>query len=151
MKISKQLLSKIKKKRFKPNKYKKLLKPDKFTKSRIKVKGDSFRYRLSVYRSNENIYAQIIDDRPTDPRIQPYKGSLLGSRTLISCSTLDRRIKLKVKNTRTCEASKLVGIRLAELCLEKKIFEVVFDRGPYLYHGRVKALSDGARAGGLRF
>ena len=149
MKISKQLLSKIKNKnkRLKPTKYK-LLKRNKL---RGKIKGNSYRPRLSVYRSNENIYAQIIDDRPTDPRIQPYKGSLLGSRTLISCSTLDRRIKLKVKNTRTCEASRLMGKRLAELCLKKKIFRVVFDKGPYLYHGRVKALADGARSGGLVF
>ena len=137
MKISKQLLSKIKKKRFKPNKYKKLLKRDKFTKSRIKVKGDSFRYRLSVYRSNENIYAQIIDD--------------ITSTTLISCSTLDRDIKLDLKNGRTCNASRLMGQKLAKLSLRQNITKIVFDRGPYLYHGRIKALADGVRDGGLEF
>jgi len=146
MKISKHLLSKIKNKnkRLKPNKYK-LLKRDKL---RGKFKGNSFRPRLSVYRSNENIYAQIIDDRNIfrDPDVKTYR-----SKTVVSCSTLDRRIKLEVKNTRTCDASRLVGKRLAELCIEKKIFHVVFDRGPYLYHGRVKALADGARSGGLTF
>jgi len=148
MKISKHLLSKIKNKnkRLKPNKYK-LLKRDKL---RGKFKGNSFRPRLSVYRSNENIYAQIIDDRQIfcdpDPDVKTYR-----SKTVVSCSTLDRRIKLEVKNTRTCDASRLVGKRLAELCIEKKIFHVVFDRGPYLYHGRVKALADGARSGGLIF
>jgi len=148
MKISKQLLSKIKNKnkRLKPTKYK-LLKRNKL---RGKIKGNSYRPRLSVYRSNENIYAQIIDDRSID--IDNLLGNKpLGSRTLVSCSTLDRRIKLEVKNTRTCEASRLMGKRLAELCLKKKIFRVVFDKGPYLYHGRVKALADGARSGGLVF
>lgn len=148
MKISKHLLSKIKNKnkRLKPNKYK-LLKRDKL---RGKIKGDSYRYRLSVYRSNENIYAQIIDDREID--INKFLDDKPeGSRTVVSCSTLDRRIKLEVKNTRTCDASRLVGKRLAELCIEKRIFRVVFDRGPYLYHGRVKALADGARSGGLNF
>jgi large subunit ribosomal protein L18 len=148
MKISKQLLSKIKNKnkRLKPTKYK-LLKRDKL---RGKIKGDTYRYRLSVYRSNENIYAQIIDDRSIDID-NLIKTEPIGSRTLVSCSTLDRRIKLEVKSTRTCEASRLVGKRLAELCSEKKIVRVVFDRGPYLYHGRVKALADGARSGGLVF
>ena len=150
MKISKQLLSKIKNKnkRLKPTKYK-ILKRDKL---RGKIKGNSYRPRLSVYRSNENIYAQVIDDREIDTYI--YKFTTVkpkGSRTLVSCSTLDRRIKLEVKNTRTCDASRLVGKRLAELCIEKRIFRVVFDRGPYLYHGRVKALADGARSGGLIF
>jgi len=140
MKISKQVLSKIKNKnkRLKPTKYK-LLKRNKL---RGKIKGTSLRPRLSVYRSNENIYAQIIDDRTIDNE---------GSRTLVSCSTLDRKIKLDVKNSRTCEASRLMGKRLAELCLKKNITKIVFDRGPYLYHGRVKALADGARAGGLIF
>ena len=150
MKISKQLLSKIKNKnkRLKPNKYK-LLKRDKL---RGKIKGNSFRPRLSVYRSNENIYAQVIDDREIDTYIYKFTNvKPKGSRTLVSCSTLDRRIKLEVKNTRTCDASRLVGKRLAELCIEKRIFHVVFDRGPYLYHGRVKALADGARSGGLIF
>jgi len=135
MKFSKQALLKLKNKnkRLKPNKYK-ILKRDSL---RGKIKGTSNRPRLSIYRSNENIYAQIIDDTI--------------SHTLVSCSTLDRAIKLEVKNGRTCQASRLTGQKLAELSLKKNITEIVFDRGPYLYHGRVKALADGARAGGLQF
>ena len=135
MKFSKQALLKLKSKnqRLKPNKYK-ILKRDTL---RGKIKGTSDRPRLSIYRSNENIYAQIIDDTL--------------SQTLISCSTLDRSIKLEVKNGRTCEASRLTGQKLAELSLKKNITKIVFDRGPYLYHGRVKALADGARAGVLQF
>jgi large subunit ribosomal protein L18 len=86
--------------------------------------------RLSVYRSNENIYAQIIDDT--------------NSTTLISCSTLDRSIKFALSTGRTCDASRLMGEKLAELSLKKK-YKIVFDRGPYLYHGRIKALADGAK------
>ena len=135
MKFSKQALLKLKNKnkRLKPMKYK-ILKRNTL---RGRLKGTTERPRLSVYRSNDNIYAQIIDDTT--------------SRTLISCSTLDRAIKLEVKNGRTCVASKLMGEKLAELSLKKNITKIVFDRGPYLYHGRVKALADGARAGGLKF
>ena len=135
MKISQRTLLKLKNKnkKLKPNKYKKLKRES----LRGKIKGTGERLRLSVYRSNENIYAQIIDDT--------------SSKTLISCSTLDRSIKLAVSTGRTCEASRLMGKRLAELSLKKNITKIVFDRGPYLYHGRVKALADGARAGGLQF
>ena len=135
MKFSKQALLKLKNKnqRLKPNKYK-ILKRDTL---RGKIKGTSDRPRLSIYRSNENIYAQIIDDTR--------------SHTLVSCSTLDRGIRLEIQNGRTCEASRLTGQKLAELSLKKNITKIVFDRGPYLYHGRVKALADGARAGGLQF
>ena len=101
------------------------------------VKGTSQRPRLSVYRSNENIYAQIIDDTT--------------SQTLVSCSTLDRDILLDTSNGRTCDASRLMGQKLAKLSLKKNITQIVFDRGPYFYHGRIKALADGARAGGLQF
>ena len=101
------------------------------------IKGNLKRPRLSVYRSNQNLYAQIIDDRT--------------STTVVSCSTLDREIKLLVSNGRTCEASKLIGEKLAKLSLEKDIKQIVFDRGRYLYHGRIKALADGARSGGLQF
>ena len=117
----------------KPNKYKKLKRDN----LRGKIKGTSDRPRLSVYRSNENIYAQIIDDTK--------------SQTLVSCSTLDRIVKLENFNSRTCEASHIIGEKLAELSLKNNITKVVFDRGPYLYHGRIKALADGARAGGLQF
>ena len=135
MKFSKQALLKLKNKnkRLNPSKYK-ILKRNTL---RGRIKGTTERPRLSVYRSNENIYAQIIDDTR--------------SLTLVACSTLDRTIKLKVANGRTCEASRIMGEKLAELSLKKNITKIVFDRGPYIYHGRVKALADGARAGGLQF
>ena len=135
MKFSKRTLLRLKNKnkKLKPNKYKRLKRET----LRGTVKGTMDRPRLSVYRSNENIYAQIIDDT--------------NSKTLLACSALDRSIKLSFSNGRTCEASRLIGEKLAELSLEKNITKIVFDRGPYLYHGRIKALADGARAGGLQF
>ena len=135
MKFSQRNLLKLKNKnkRLKPNKYKKL----KREALRGRVKGMVERPRLSIYRSHENIYAQIIDDT--------------NSKTLISCSTLDRSIKLTCSTGRTCNASRLMGEKLAELSFKKNITKIVFDRGPYLYHGRIKALADGARAGGLQF
>ena len=135
MKFSKRTLLKLKNKnkKLKPNKYKKL----KREALRGTVKGTSERPRLSVYRSNENIYAQIIDDT--------------NSQTLLACSTLDRSIKLNLLTGRTCDASRRMGEKLAELSLKKNITKIVFDRGPYLYHGRIKALADGARSGGLQF
>lgn len=109
MKFSKQALLKLKNKnkRLKPSKYK-ILKRNTL---RGRIKGTSDRPRLSVYRSNENIYAQIIDDTT--------------SRTLVACSTLDRTIKIKVANGRTCEASRIMGEKLAELSL-KKILQKLF-------------------------
>ena len=135
MKFSKRTLLKLKNKnkKLKPNKYKKL----KREALRGTVKGTIERPRLSVYRSNEHIYAQIIDDT--------------NSQTLLACSTLNRSNKLSLSTGRTCDASRLMGEKLAELSLKKNITKIVFDRGPYLYHGRVKALADGARAGGLKF
>ena len=135
MKLSRRTLLKLKNKnkKLKPNKYKKL----KREALRGTIKGTVERPRLSVYRSNQHIYAQIIDDTT--------------SKTLLACSTLDRSIKLNLSTSRTCDASRLVGEKLAELSLKKNITKIVFDRGPYLYHGRIKALADGARAGGLKF
>lgn len=135
MKFSQRTLLKLKNKnkRLKPRQFKKLKRQS----LRGHIKGTSQRPRLSVYRSNENIYAQIIDDT--------------NGHTLISCSTIDRSIKLALSNGRTCDASRLTGEKLAELSLKKNITKIVFDRGPYLYHGRIKALADGARAGGLQF
>lgn len=135
MKLSPQTLLKLK------NKNKKL-QPTKYNKLKRKtlrglIKGTSFRPRLSVYRSNKNIYAQIIDDNC--------------SKTLIACSTIDREIKLQFKTAKTCNASHKVGKKLAKLSLKKNITKIVFDRGPYIYHGRVKALANGMRAGGLNF
>jgi large subunit ribosomal protein L18 len=135
MKLSRRTLLKLKNKnkKLKPNKYKTL----KREALRGTVKGTGERPRLSVYRSNEHIYAQIIDDTT--------------SKTLLACSTLDRSIKLTISTGRTCDASRQMGEKLAELSLQKNITKIVFDRGPYLYHGRIKALADGARAGGLEF
>lgn len=135
MKFSKRVLWKLKNKnkKLKPNRFKKLKRES----LRGSIKGTSERPRLSIYRSNENIYAQIIDDT--------------NSNTLVSCSTLDRDIRINVQNGRTCYASRLMGQKLAELSLKQNITKIVFDRGPYLYHGRIKALADGARAGGLQF
>ena len=135
MKFSKLKLLKLKNKnkKLKPTKYKRLKRET----LRSKIKGTSERPRLSIYRSNENIYAQIIDDTT--------------AKTIISCSTIDRSIKLSVLNGRTCQASKLMGKKLAERSLRKNITKIVFDRGPYLYHGRIKAVADGARSGGLEF
>lgn len=135
MKFSKRVLLNLKNKnkKLKPEKYKKLKRES----LRGLIKGNLKRPRLSVYRSNQNLYAQIIDDKT--------------STTIVSCSTLDREIKLLVSNGRTCEASKLIGEKLAKLSLEKNVKQIVFDRGRYLYHGRIKALADGARSGGLQF
>lgn len=135
MTLSKRTLLKLKNKnkKLKPSKYKK----SKREALRGNVKGTLERPRLSVYRSNENIYAQIIDDTT--------------SKTLVACSTLDRSIKSNLSQSRTCEASHFMGEKLAEMSLKKNITKIVFDRGPYLYHGRIKSLADGARAGGLEF
>lgn len=135
MKLSRRTLLKLKNKnkKLKPNKYKKL----KREALRGKINGTVERPRLSVYRSNQHIYAQIIDDTT--------------SKTLLACSTLDRSVTLSISTGRTCDASRRMGEKLAELSLQKNITKIVFDRGPYLYHGRIKALADGARAGGLEF
>ena len=95
------------------------------------------RYRLTIFRSSNNIYAQIIDDS---------KGL-----TLVSLSTIDKKIKSKLKSTGNKDAASEIGKNLAEIAKEKGIKKVVFDRGRYLYHGRIKALADGAREGGLEF
>lgn len=135
MKFSQRTLVKLKtkNKKLKPTQYKKLKRASR----RGQTKGTLERPRLSVYRSHENIYAQIIDDSQ--------------SRTLVSCSTLDRLLLLNGLPRRTCEASRLMGKKLAELSQKKNITKIVFDRGPYLYHGRIQAFADGAREGGLQF
>ena len=95
------------------------------------------RPRLSVFRSDKNIYAQIIDDTT--------------GVTLAAASTIDKEIKASVKNGGTAEAAITVGKLIAERGVKAGIAEVVFDRGAYIYHGRVKALADAAREGGLSF
>jgi large subunit ribosomal protein L18 len=103
---------------------------------RKKVFGTPERPRLNVFRSSRHIYAQLIDDT---------KGV-----TLASASTLDKELRDQV-NGGTVEAAHKVGLLIAKRALEKGYKTVVFDRGGYLYHGRVKALADGAREGGLDF
>ena len=102
---------------------------------RSKLMGTSAIPRLCVFRSNTGIYAQIIDDETRT--------------TLVSASTLDK--DLKIKNGSNVEAAKVVGKAIAEKATKAKITKVVFDRGGYLYHGRVKALADAARENGLEF
>ena len=97
--------------------------------------GTSTKPRLNVFRANANITAQIIDDT---------KGV-----TLVSASTLEK--DLKIKNGGNVEAAKLIGAEIAKRSKKAKIKEVVFDRGGYLYHGRVKALAEAARENGLEF
>ena len=102
---------------------------------REKVSGTKEEPRLNVFRSNGNIFAQIIDDE---------KGI-----TLVSASSIDKELKLE--NGGNVEAAKKVGELLAKRAKAKKIKKVTFDRGGYLYHGRVKALADEARSNGLEF
>ncbi len=99
---------------------------------RSKIAGTSERPRLSVYRSLSGIYAQLIDDST--------------GKTLVQASSKD--VKSKAKKT---DVSKEVGMKLAEKALAAKIQNCVFDRGGFAYHGRVKALAEGAREGGLKF
>ena len=101
---------------------------------RAKISGTAARPRLAVYRSNANISAQIIDD--------------VAGVTLVSASTLEKDFEGNGGNK---EAARLVGKTIAERAAAKGITEVVFDRGGYLYHGRVSELADGAREGGLKF
>ena len=101
---------------------------------RGKVSGTPERPRLNVFRSETNIYAQVIDDT---------KGV-----TLVSASSLEKGFEGPGSN---CEAAKKVGEAIAQRASDKGIEAVVFDRGGYLYHGRVKALAEGAREGGLQF
>ena len=95
------------------------------------------RARLSIFRSSKHIYAQVIDDA--------------NGQTLASASSLEKDMRGTLKTGANIEAAKVVGKRLAERASAKGVKEVVFDRGGYLYHGRVKALADAAREGGLSF
>lgn len=101
---------------------------------RAKVSGTPERPRLNVYRSLNNIYAQIIDD--------------VNGATLVSASSLDKELENYGGNK---EAAKFVGGLVAKKAIDKGITDVIFDRGGYLYHGRVKELAEGAREGGLKF
>ena len=102
---------------------------------RSKISGTKSVPRLNVFRSNNNIFAQIIDDE--------------AGKTLVSASSIDKELKLK--NGGNVEAAVEVGKLIAKRAKKEKIKEVVFDRGGYLYHGRVKALAEAAREAGLDF
>lgn len=102
---------------------------------RAKVSGTKEMPRLNVFRSNNNIFAQIIDDE--------------AGVTLVSASSIDKELKLE--NGGNIDAAKKVGELIAERAKKAKISKVVFDRGGYLYHGRVKALAEAAREKGLEF
>lgn len=102
---------------------------------RKKIFGTAERPRLAVYRSEKNIYAQVIDD--------------VAKITLVSASSIDKAFEPKVGSNK--DAAKLVGKMIGERALEKGIKDVVFDRGGYVYHGRVQNLAEGAREAGLKF
>lgn len=101
------------------------------------VSGSSEKPRLSVFRSNKGIYVQVIDD--------------VAGKTLVSVSSKNKEIADKLKGLNKIDQAKLVGKLAAEKSIEKGISTIVFDRGGYLYHGRVKSLADAAREGGLKF
>ncbi len=104
---------------------------------RRKVSGSAERPRLAVFRSNQHIYVQVIDDNL--------------QHTLAAASTLESAVKSEVKSGATCDASVEIGKLIAQRAREKGISKVVFDRGGNLYHGRVKALAEAAREAGLDF
>ena len=104
---------------------------------RVRVTGTTDRPRLNVFRSLSEIYAQVIDDS--------------AGRTIASASTVDKDLREQMKGLKKAEQAKLVGQKVAERAKDKGIEAVVFDRGGFRYVGRIKALADGAREGGLQF
>lgn len=104
---------------------------------RLKVQGSADRPRLNVFRSLSQIYAQVVDDSQ--------------GKTMASASTLDQDLKPKLKGLSKIEQAKLVGQRVAERAKDQGLTKVVFDRGGYRYHGRVRALAEAAREAGLEF
>ncbi|EHF02256.1 50S ribosomal protein L18 [Olsenella sp. oral taxon 809] len=104
---------------------------------RSKIFGTAERPRLTVHRTNANIYAQVVDD--------------VDGRTICSASTLSEEFRATGKLGSNKEAAEFVGKLVAERAAEKGVTEVKFDRGGHIYHGRVKALADGARSAGLKF
>lgn len=106
--------------------------------SKRRAYDDLSKPRLVVFRSARHIYAQLVDDR--------------NGHTLVACSTVEKAIRERLSaETSKVEQSRLVGQELATRALEHKVGQVVFDRNGYIYHGRVQALADGARTGGLKF
>ncbi len=104
---------------------------------RNRFSGTAERPRLAVFRSNNHMYAQIIDDT--------------AHHTLVSASTLQKDVKAELEKTNNVEAAAYLGTVIAKRAIEKGITTVVFDRGGYVYHGKVKALADAAREAGLNF
>ena len=115
----------------------KAIRAKKHLRIRKNISGTAERPRLNVFRSSNHIYAQIIDD--------------INGVTLAAASTLDAALKDKVSHGGNIEAAKAVGQAIAERAKAKGVTNVVFDRGGYLYHGRIKALADAAREAGLEF
>lgn len=104
---------------------------------RKRIRGTDARPRLSVFRSNKHIYVQVVTDE--------------SRRTLLAVSTVAPDVRGTVKNTGDVKAAKEIGLLVARRCKEKGISQVVFDRNGFLYHGRIQAVADGAREGGLEF
>lgn len=116
---------------------KKMARARRHRRMRAHISGTAQRPRLNVFRSLSNIYAQVIND--------------VDGRTLVSASTIDTEVAPKVEGKNKTESAKIVGQVLAERAKNAGISAVVFDRGGYRYHGRVAALAEGAREGGLEF
>ena len=110
---------------------------NKHRRMRHHLAGTAQRPRLAVFRSNNHMYAQIIDDSV--------------GHTLVSASTLEKEIKAELENTDTVDAAAYIGTVVAKRAIEKGIKEVVFDRGGFIYQGKVAALADAAREAGLEF
>ena len=109
----------------------------KHLKIRNRYSGTAERPRLAVFRSNNHMYAQVIDDA--------------AGKTIVSASTLEKDVKAKLEKTNNVEAAKVLGEIIAKRALDKGIENVVFDRGGYIYHGKVAALAEAAREAGLQF
>mgnify|MGYP000609294734 FL=1 len=114
-----------------------VVRENKHRKLRNRFSGTAERPRLAVFRSNNHMYAQIIDDTV--------------GKTLVSASTLDKDVKAELEKTNNVEAATVVGTVVAKKALEKGITTVVYDRGGFVYEGKVKALAEAAREGGLEF
>jgi large subunit ribosomal protein L18 len=104
---------------------------------RRKVKGTKERYRLCVFKSVKHIYAQVVDDE--------------ANKTIITVSTISKDLENKKDLKKNVKTASIIGGLVAKKCIEKNIKKVVFDRGGYIYHGRIKALADAARKEGLLF
>ena len=109
----------------------------KHLKLRNRMSGTAQKPRLAVFRSDSHMYAQIIDD--------------VAGHTLVSASTVEKELKSKLEKTNNIDAASLVGEVVAKRAIDKGIKEVVYDRGGFIYHGKVKALADAAREAGLEF